>query len=51
MSRIEFAQKIDRIVLIVFYFALAAAIFGTFAFDIFGFAARSFMGPPYNQPA
>jgi len=38
------AQVVDGIVLLVLYFVLGAAMFGSFTFDVFGVAALSFMG-------
>jgi uncharacterized RDD family membrane protein YckC len=38
------AQIVDGIVLLILYFILGAAMFGGFTFDVFGFAALSFMG-------
>jgi uncharacterized RDD family membrane protein YckC len=37
------AQIVDGIVLLVLYFVLGAAMFGSFTFDVFGLAALSFM--------
>ena len=38
------AQIVDGIVLLILYFILGAAMFGGFTFEVFGFAALSFMG-------
>ena len=38
------AQIIDGVILLILYFVLGAAMFGSFTFDVFGLAALSFIG-------
>jgi uncharacterized RDD family membrane protein YckC len=38
------AQIVDGVILLILYFVLGAAMFGSFTFDVFGLSALSFMG-------
>ena len=38
------AQIVDGVILLILYFVLGAAMFGSFTFDVLGLSALSFMG-------